>query len=52
MAQFVKFKFLVILKFNFNGGQFSKKILKMVISKNCKFSILITFEIENGEYLR
>ena len=27
LARFLKFKFLIILKFNFNGGQFSKKIL-------------------------
>ena len=27
MARFLKFKFLVILKLNFNGGQFKKYIL-------------------------
>ena len=27
MAQFLKFKFLIILKLNFNGGQFYKNIL-------------------------
>ena len=27
MARFLKFKFLTILKLNFNGGQFYKKIL-------------------------
>ena len=32
MARFLIFKFQIILKFNFNGGQFYKK--------NCKFWIL------------
>ena len=26
-VQFLKFKFLTIIKLNFNGGQFNKKIL-------------------------
>ena len=46
MAQFLKIKFLTILKLNFNEGQFIKKY------KNCKFCTSITFEKENVDYLR
>ena len=52
MAQFLKFKFLITFKLNFNGGQFYKKKLILVISKNCKFYSEIKFEIENVEHLR
>ena len=28
IVQFLKFKFLIIIKWNFNGGQFNKKNIK------------------------
>ena len=31
MARFLKFKFLIILKLNFNGGQFYKKINRQLL---------------------
>ena len=37
MVRFLKIKFLIILKLNFNGGQFYKKYKILVITKNCKF---------------
>ena len=52
MIQFLKIKCLIILKINFNGGQFYKKFKILVITKNCKFFSFIKFEIENGENLR
>ena len=52
MAQFKKFKFLIILKLNFKGGQFKKKYKILVITKNCKFCSEIKFENEKGDYLR
>ena len=52
MVWFLKFKFLIIIKLNFNGGQFYKKILHFDYFKNCKFCRYIKFEIENGVYLR
>ena len=52
MAQFLKFKFLNIKKWNFNGVQFYKKIWNLNYSKNCKFFSYLKFEIENGDYLR
>ena len=53
MVRFLKFKFLTILKLNFNGGQFyKKKHLILVISKNCKICSEIKFEIENVQHLR
>ena len=36
MAQFLKFKFPIALKFNFNGGQFYKEILKCGYFKKSK----------------
>ena len=52
MARFLKFKFLIILKLNFNGGQFYKKKYQIfVISKNCKFGSETKFEIANGKIL-
>ena len=39
IVQFLKFKFLTIIKLNFNGGQFYKKILNFDYFKNCKFCI-------------
>ena len=52
MARFLKFKFLIILKLNFKGGQFYKKYKNFVLTKNCKFCSKMKFEIENGDYLR
>ena len=52
MAQFLKFKFLIVLKFNFKGGQFYKKIFNLDYYKKLKFFSYIQFEIENGDYLR
>ena len=37
MAWFLKFKFQSILKLNFNGGQFYKKIKILVITKIVNF---------------
>jgi hypothetical protein len=45
MAWFLKLKFLIILKINFNGGQFYEKILNLGISKNSKFCSEINFDI-------
>ena len=58
MARFLKFKFLIMLKLNFNGGKFKKyklnfgyfNKLKKVIIK-LKGLQLIQFEIENFEHL-
>ena len=53
MVRFLKFKFLIIIKLNFNGDQFYlKKILILIISKNCKFCRCIKLKIKNGEHLR
>ena len=52
MARFLKFKFLIIFKLNFNGGQFYKKILKFDYFKKMKILHKIKFEIKNGEHLR
>ena len=52
MARFLKFKFLIIFKLNFNGGQFYKKYKILVISKNCEICSEIKFEIENVQHLR
>ena len=49
---FLKFKFLIIIKLDFNRGQFYKKYKILIISKNCKFCRNIKFEIENGKHLR
>ena len=51
MAWFLKLKFLIILKINFNGGQLNKKYYILGISKNSKFCSEINFEIENVENL-
>ena len=51
MARFLKFKFLIIFKLNFNGGQFIKKYKILVLSKNCEICSEIKFEIENGKDL-
>ena len=37
-VQFLKFKFLTIIKLNFNAGQFYKKKI-LIISKKWKFCI-------------
>ena len=50
MAHFLKFKFLIILKLNFKGGQFYKKCQYFVFTKNCKFCSKIKFEIGNGDF--
>ena len=52
IVRFLKFKFLIIMKLNFNGGQFYKKYKILNISKNCKFFRNIKIEIENGKHLR
>ena len=53
MVRFLKIKFLIELKLNFNGGQFYKKKYKiLIISKNYKFFSYIKFGIENGAELR
>ena len=54
MARFLKLKFQIILKINFNGGQFYQKIVnfRYVFQKNSKFCSKINFEIENVENLR
>ena len=53
IVRFLKFKFLTIIKLNFNGGQFYLKKYKiLIISKNCKILHKIKFEIKNGEHLR
>ena len=49
---FLKFKFLSLIKLNFNGVNFIKKYYILIISKNCKFYSYIKLEIENGENLR
>ena len=46
MAQFLKFKFLIAFKLNFNMGQFFNKYQNMVISKSEK-----KFEVEHFEHL-
>ena len=52
MVRFLKIKFLIMLKLNFNGGQFNKKILNSDYLKNCKFCRCIKLKIKNGEHLR
>ena len=52
MVRFLKIKFLIILKLNFNGGQIYKKHRILVITKNCKICNEIKFEIEIVEYVR
>ena len=52
MVRFLKIKFLIILKSNFNGGQFYKKYKILDITKHCKFFCYIKFEIKNVEDLR
>ena len=52
MVWFLKFKFLNVIKLNFNGVQNYKKILNFDYSRNCKFCRYIKFEIENGNHLR
>ena len=36
IVRFLKFKFLVVIKLNFNGGNFIKKYKILVFTKNCK----------------
>ena len=52
IVQFLKFKFLIIIKFNFNGGQFYKRILNFDYFKKLLILHKIKFEIKNGEHLR
>ena len=40
IVPFLKFKFLTIIKLNFNGGQFYNKILNFDYLKNYKFCIV------------
>ena len=49
---FLKFKFLIIIKLNFNGGQFYKKILNFDYFKNLEILHKINFLIKIGEQLR
>ena len=51
-VQFLKFKFLTIIKLNFNAGQFYKKILNFDYFKKMEILHKIKFEIKNGEHLR
>ena len=51
IVRFLKFKFLTIIKLNFNGGQFYKKYKILFISKNCKFYTKINIEKLNVVYL-
>ena len=52
MVQFLKFKFLTIIKLNFNGGQFYKKILNFDYFKKMEILHKIKVEIKNGKHLR
>ena len=55
MVRFLKFKFLItILKLNFNGGQFYKKILNFGYFKKWEkiHNKIVKFEIPNFERLR
>ena len=52
IVQFLKFKFLTIIKLNFNGGQIYKKILNFDYFKKMEILHKIKFEIKNGEHLR
>ena len=52
IVRFLKFKFLFIIKLNFNGGQFNKKILNSDYFKNCKFCRCIKLKIKNDKHLR
>ena len=52
IVQFLKFKFLSIIKLNFNGSQFYKKILNFDYFKKMEILHKIKFEIKNGEHLR
>ena len=52
IVQFLKFKFLSIIKLNFNGGQFYKKILNFDYFKKIEILHKIKFEIYNGVHLR
>ena len=51
-VQFLKFKFLTLMKLNFNGGQFYKKILNFDYFKKMEILHKIKFEIKNGKHLR
>ena len=48
MVRFLKIKFLIILRLNFNRGQFYKKYEILVNTTNCNFFSYIKLEIENG----
>ena len=52
IVQFLKFKFLTIIKLNFNRGQFYKKKLNFDCIKKMEILHNIKFEIKNGEHLR
>ena len=53
MPQFKKFKFLIALKLNFNGGQYDKKIKFWLFQKVEKSHIkIVKFKVENFEHLR
>ena len=52
IVQFLKFKFLTIIKLNFNGGQYYKIILNFDYFKKIEILHKIKFEIKNGEHLR
>ena len=51
MARLLKFKFLITLKYNFNGGQL-KKIENWLFQKVEKsHHKIVNFEVENVEHL-
>ena len=53
MARFIKFKFLIALKLNFNRGQFYKKVSKFgYFQKKWKSqNKIVKFEVEHFEHL-
>ena len=60
MVQFLKIKFLIILKLNFDGGQFYKKNIKfwLLFQKSVDFSVVYSLEekmvrncVENFEWV-
>ena len=52
MVRFLKIKFLILLKLNFNEGQFYEKTLNFDYLKNSQNCIEIKFEIENVDFVR
>ena len=52
MVRSLKFKFLIILKLNFNEGQIYKKMSNFDYFKNWNFFSYVKVGIENSEKLR